>query len=47
MNVDEVDDVIPICRENKILFPLVGVFVGHHKNNKDATLKIIIQLSDF
>ena len=22
MNVDEVDDVIPICRENKILFPL-------------------------
>ena len=45
MNVDEVDDVIPICRENKILFPLEGVIVGHHKKNKDATLKIINQLS--
>ena len=46
MNVDEVDDVIPICRENKILFPLEGVIVGHHKKNKDATLKIINQLSE-
>ena len=46
MNVDEVDDVIPLCRENKILFPLEGVIVGHHKKNKDATLKIINQLSE-
>ena len=46
MNVDEVDDVIPICRENKILFPLEGVIVGHHKKNKEATLKIINQLSE-
>ena len=31
MNVDEVNEVIPICYENDILFPLAGVLKGHHK----------------
>lgn len=46
MNVDEVHDVIPICKENGILFPLEGVIRGHYKKNKDGTYKIINQLSE-
>ena len=46
MNVDEVHDVIPICKENKILFPLEGVIRGHYKKNRDGTHKIINQLSE-
>ena len=46
MNVDEVHDVIPICKENKILFPLEGVIRGHYKKNEDGTYKIINQLSE-
>tara|TARA_B100001758_G_C18417002_1_gene621101 strand:+ start:28234 stop:29460 length:1227 start_codon:yes stop_codon:yes gene_type:complete len=45
MNVDEVDEVIPICEENGILFPLEGVIRGHYKKNEKETLKIINQLS--
>ena len=44
MNVDEVHEVIPICQENEILFPLEGVVRGHHKKNKEGTNKIINQL---
>ena len=29
MNVDEVDEVIPICKELDIMFPLEGVINGH------------------
>ena len=46
MNVDEVDEVIPICRDNEILFPLEGVIAGHHKKNKKETMRIINQLSE-
>ena len=31
MNIDEVTEVIPICKECDILFPLEGVLRGHHK----------------
>ena len=31
MNVDEVDEVIPLCKEQEILFPLEGVINGHFK----------------
>jgi glutamate dehydrogenase/leucine dehydrogenase len=45
MNVDEVHEVIPICKENEILFPLEGVLRGHHKKGERDTNKIIDQLS--
>ena len=45
MNVDEVHDVIPICKENDILFPLEGVIRGHYKRDEKSTRKIINQLS--
>ena len=46
MNVDEVHEVIPICKENGILFPLEGVVRGHHKKDEKGTMKIINQLSE-
>ena len=46
MNVDEVNEVMPICKENGILFPLEGVLRGHHKKNEEGTMKIINQLSE-
>ena len=46
MNVDEVDEVIPICRDNEILFPLEGVIAGHHKKDEKETMRIINQLSE-
>ena len=45
MNVDEVHEVIPICKNNDILFPLEGVVRGHYKKNQDGTMQIIRQLS--
>ena len=45
MNVDEVNEVIPICKNNGILFPLEGVIRGHHKKDEKNTMKIISQLS--
>lgn len=45
MNVDEVHEVIPICQENEILFPLEGVIRGHHKKDEKNTMNIINQLS--
>ena len=45
MNVDEVNEVMPICEENGILFPLEGVVRGHHKKDEKGTMKIINQLS--
>jgi len=46
MNVDEVHEVIPICEEHGILFPLEGVVIGHHKRDEEGTMKIINQLSE-
>ena len=46
MNVDEVHEVIPICEENGILFPLEGVLRGYHKKDEEGTMKIINQLSE-
>ena len=45
MNVDEVNEVMPICEENGILFPLEGVLRGYHKKDEKGTMKIINQLS--
>lgn len=45
MNIDEVNEVIPICKESGILFPLEGVLRGHHKKNEEGTKKIINQLA--
>jgi glutamate dehydrogenase/leucine dehydrogenase len=45
MNVDEVHEVIPICKKNGILFPLEGVIRGHHRKDEKETMKIITQLS--
>ncbi len=46
MNVDEVHEVMPICEENGILFPLEGVVRGYHKKDEEGTMKIINQLSE-
>ena len=46
MNVDEVNEVMPICEENGILFPLEGVLRGYHKKDEEGTMKIINQLSE-
>ena len=46
MNVDEVNEVMPICKDNGILFPLEGVLRGHHKKDEKGTMKIINQLSE-
>ena len=45
MNIDEVHEVIPICKKNGILFPLEGVVRGHYKKEENATMQIINQLS--
>ena len=45
MNVDEVHEVMPICEENGIIFPLEGVVRGHHKKDEEGTMKIVNQLS--
>ncbi|MEC7645851.1 MAG: Glu/Leu/Phe/Val dehydrogenase dimerization domain-containing protein [Bacteroidota bacterium] len=44
MNVDEVDEVIPMCEELGIHFPLEGVINGHFKTSKEVTQKLINQL---
>jgi len=46
MNVDEVHEVIPICKDNNILFPLEGVVRGHYKKDLEGTEKIITQLAN-
>ena len=45
MNVDEVHEVIPFCKENGIAFPLEGVLRGHYKKDEEGTAMIINQLS--
>lgn len=45
MNVDEVHEVIPICKKNEIFFPLEGVVRGHYKKSENETMQIINQLS--
>jgi glutamate dehydrogenase/leucine dehydrogenase len=44
MNVDEVDEVIPFCKDEGILFPLEGVINGHFKLKGERKTKIINQL---
>ena len=46
MNVDEVHEVIPICKKNGILFPLEGIVNGHHRKDGAEKRKIINQLSE-
>jgi glutamate dehydrogenase/leucine dehydrogenase len=46
MNVDEVHEVMPICKENGILFPLEGIVRGYHKKDEEGTMKIINRLSE-
>ena len=44
MNVDEVEEVIPMCQEINILFPLEGVVKGHLKKDNFKTKHILDQL---
>ena len=44
MNVDEVHEVIPMCEEQGILFPLEGIVNGHHRRDEHGKMKIINQL---
>ena len=46
MNVNEVEEAMPICEKNGILFPLEGVVNGHFKKDKVEKMKIINQLSE-
>jgi len=46
MNVDEVHEVMPICKQNEILFPLEGIVTGHHRKDNEGKMKIINQLSE-
>ena len=46
MNVDEVHEVMPDCKQNGILFPLEGIVNGHHKKDESGKMKIIQQLSE-
>ena len=46
MNVDEVHEVIPFCKENDIAFTLEGVIRGYHQKDEEGTSKIINQLSE-
>ena len=46
MNVDEVDEVIPMCKEQGILFPLEGIVNGHFDRDEDGKMRIINQLSE-
>ena len=45
MNVDEVEEVIPFCKNEGILFPLEGIVNGHFKLSGEEKNKIINQLS--
>jgi len=45
MNVDEVEEVIPFCKNEGILFPLEGIVSGHFQLEGDEKNKIIDQLS--
>ncbi len=45
MNVDEVEEVIPFCKNEGILFPLEGIVNGHFKLKGEEKNKIIYQLS--
>jgi len=45
MNVDEVEEVIPFCKNEGILFPLEGIVNGHFKLSREEKNKIINQLS--
>ena len=44
MNVDEVHEVMPMCEEQGILFPLEGIVNGHHRRDETGKMKIINQL---
>ena len=46
MNVDEVHEVIPMCEEQGILFPLEGIINGHHRRDEAGKMKIINQLKE-
>jgi len=46
MNVDEVHEVIPMCEEQGILFPLEGIVNGHHRRDEHGKMKIINQLKE-
>ena len=46
MNVDEVHEVIPMCEEQGILFPLEGIVNGHHSRDEAGKMKIINQLKE-
>jgi len=46
MNVDEVNEVMPMCEENGIVFPLEGVVNGHFKKDETEKMKIINQLKE-
>jgi len=46
MNVDEVHEVIPMCEEQGILFPLEGIVNGHHRRGEQGKMKIINQLKE-
>ena len=45
MNVDEVEEVIPFCKESDIDFPLEGIINGHFNLSGDQKAKIIQQLT--
>ena len=45
MNVDEVHEVIPFCKDEGILFPLEGIINGHLNLEGAEKIKIINQLS--
>jgi glutamate dehydrogenase/leucine dehydrogenase len=46
MNVDEVHEVMPMCEEQGILFPLEGIVNGHHRRDEQGKMKIINQLKE-
>jgi len=46
MNVDEVHEVMPMCEEQGILFPLEGIVNGHHRRDESGKMKIINQLKE-
>ena len=46
MNVDEVHEVIPFCKDEGILFPLEGIVSGHFKLTGEKKIKIINQLTE-
>jgi glutamate dehydrogenase/leucine dehydrogenase len=46
MNVDEVHEVMPMCKEQGIIFPLEGVINGHHRKDEHGKMKIINQLTE-